>query len=63
MKNRIVKTYNPRRPRAGGDPVTFVERHWIPAFAGMTAHSIVVPAQQLYVQRLRYKVLETSTIS
>jgi len=24
-----------RRPREGGDPVTFVERHWIPAFAGM----------------------------
>jgi hypothetical protein len=26
-----------RRPREGGDPVSFGESHWIPAFAGMTA--------------------------
>src|SRR5439155_1149154 len=26
-----------RRPREGGDPATFCARHWIPAFAGMTA--------------------------
>ncbi len=25
------------RPREGGDPVSFVESRWIPAFAGMTA--------------------------
>jgi FtsP/CotA-like multicopper oxidase with cupredoxin domain len=25
-----------RRPREGGDPVSFGERHWISAFAGMT---------------------------
>src|SRR6266511_1720434 len=25
-----------RRPREGGDPVAFLERRWIPAFAGMT---------------------------
>ena len=24
------------RPREGGDPVSLVERRWIPAFAGMT---------------------------
>ncbi len=27
-----------RRPRGSGDPVTFGQRRWIPAYAGMTVH-------------------------
>ncbi len=30
-----------RRPREGGDPVSLCERHWIPAFAGMTSLNVV----------------------
>jgi hypothetical protein len=33
-----------RRPRERGDPATFEQRHWIPAFAGMT------PMMQSFVQ-------------
>ena len=29
--------YRTRHPRVGGDPVAYVERRWIPAYAGTTA--------------------------
>ncbi len=32
------KKTNNRRSRAGGNPVAFVKRHWVPAFAGTTAY-------------------------
>ena len=36
----LATTHLDRRPRESGDPVAFVQRRWIPAFAGMTSVSL-----------------------
>jgi hypothetical protein len=38
-----------RRPRESGDPVAFIKRHWIPAFAGMT--TLGIPASLTFIIR------------
>src|SRR6185437_13035439 len=57
--------HRPRRPRAGRGPVVSIaQRHWIPAFAGMTSQEIPHPASRrhLLARRVRRVILTPSRI-